>query len=163
LACSVPSPMNEIFVFAAILILIILVYIQKFPDRVDNEIYTYLWYCSLRSNTKGCGGKTHQTDSQNSDATAPSGRELYHLQFSVRAASTETFGYTFIYGYPTLWSKSDFWNAPYNVAPKLKYKSLVQDLPQSHNSHSASLEISCSYVTPNFVTVFSKPRLYTPS
>jgi len=30
----------------------------------------------LRSITKGYGGKTHYTDSQNSDATAPSGREL---------------------------------------------------------------------------------------
>jgi Lon protease-like protein len=30
---------------------------------------------------------------QNSDTTAPSGRELYHLQFSLQAASPETFGY----------------------------------------------------------------------
>jgi hypothetical protein len=34
---------------------------------------------SLRRNTKGYGGKTHYADSQNSDTTAPSGRELYHL------------------------------------------------------------------------------------
>jgi len=27
----------------------------------------------------------------NSDTTAPSGRELYHLQFSLQVASTETF------------------------------------------------------------------------
>jgi hypothetical protein len=33
--------------------------IQKFPDWVDNEIYAYLWYYSLRRNTKGHGGKTH--------------------------------------------------------------------------------------------------------
>jgi hypothetical protein len=33
-----------------------------------------------------------QTDSQNSDTTACSGRELYHLQFSLQAASPETFG-----------------------------------------------------------------------
>jgi len=33
--------------------------IQKFPDRVDNEIYVYLWYYSLRSNTKCYGSKTH--------------------------------------------------------------------------------------------------------
>jgi hypothetical protein len=46
----------------------------------------------LRSNKKGCGGKTHYTDSQNSDTTAPSGRELYCLQFSLHAASLETFG-----------------------------------------------------------------------
>jgi hypothetical protein len=34
-------------------------FIQKFPDWVDNEIYAYLWYYSLRNNTKGCGCKTH--------------------------------------------------------------------------------------------------------
>jgi hypothetical protein len=36
------------------------------------------------------------SDSQNSDSTAPSGRELYHLQFSPQAASPETFGYTLV-------------------------------------------------------------------
>jgi len=30
---------------------------------------------------------------QNSDTIAPSGRELYHLQFSLCAASPETYGY----------------------------------------------------------------------
>jgi hypothetical protein len=34
---------------------------------------------SLRSNTKGYGGKPHNIDSQNSDTTASSGRELYNL------------------------------------------------------------------------------------
>jgi hypothetical protein len=34
---------------------------------------------------------------KNSDTTAPSGRELYHLQFSLQAASPETFGYTLVY------------------------------------------------------------------
>jgi len=47
----------------------------------------------LRSNTKGYGGKTHYTESQHSDATASVGRELYHLQFSLQAASPETSGY----------------------------------------------------------------------
>jgi hypothetical protein len=42
---------------------------------------------SLRSNKKYYSGKTHYTDSQNSDTTAHSGKELYHLQFSVQAAS----------------------------------------------------------------------------
>jgi hypothetical protein len=51
---------------------------------------------SLRSNTKGYGGNIHYTDSQKSDTTAPSGRELYHLQFSLQAASLETFGYTLL-------------------------------------------------------------------
>jgi hypothetical protein len=48
-------------------------------------------------NTKAYGGKTRKADSQNSDATAPSGRELYHLQFSLHAASPETFGYTLVW------------------------------------------------------------------
>jgi len=48
----------------------------------------------LRSISKGFGGKTHYTYSQNSDTTAPSGRELYYSQFLLQAASTETFGYT---------------------------------------------------------------------
>jgi len=30
------------------------------------------------------------------DTTAPSGRELYRLQFSLQAISPETFGYTLI-------------------------------------------------------------------
>jgi hypothetical protein len=50
----------------------------------------------LRSNTKGYGCKTHYNDSQNSDTTALSGRELYHLQFSLHAASPESFGYTLV-------------------------------------------------------------------
>jgi len=33
----------------------------------------------------------------NSDTTAPSGRELYHLQFSLQVASTETFGYILVF------------------------------------------------------------------
>jgi hypothetical protein len=33
--------------------------IQKFPDSVDNEIHAYNNKQSLRSNTKGYGGKTH--------------------------------------------------------------------------------------------------------
>jgi hypothetical protein len=52
---------------------------------------------SLRNNKKGYGGKTHYTNSQNSYTTAPSGKELYHLQFSLQAASPKTFGYTLIY------------------------------------------------------------------
>jgi hypothetical protein len=59
-------------------------YIQKFPDWVDNEIYAYNNKQSMRSNTKGYGGKTHQTDPQNSDTTALNVRELYHLQLSLR-------------------------------------------------------------------------------
>jgi hypothetical protein len=66
--------------------------IQKFPDWVDNEINNNNNKHSLRSNTKGYGGKTHYTDSQNSDTSAPSGKELYHSQFSLQAASPETSG-----------------------------------------------------------------------
>jgi len=50
----------------------------------------------LRSNTKCYSGKTHHIDSQNSDTTAPSDRELYHLQFSHQADSPETFDYTLL-------------------------------------------------------------------
>jgi hypothetical protein len=67
--------------------------IQKFPDWVDNEINNNNNKHSLRNNTKCYGDKTHYTDSQNGDTTAPSGRELYHLQFSLQAASPETFEY----------------------------------------------------------------------
>jgi hypothetical protein len=66
-------------------------WIQKFTDWVDNEINNSNNKHSLRSDTKGYGGKTHYTDSQNSDTTAPNGRELYNLQFSLQAASPETF------------------------------------------------------------------------
>jgi hypothetical protein len=69
--------------------------IQIFLDWVDNKISNNKR--SLRSNRKGYGGKIHYTDSQNSDTTAPNGRELYCLQFLLQTASPETFGYTLIY------------------------------------------------------------------
>jgi hypothetical protein len=50
----------------------------------------------LRSNTKGYGGKSQKTDSQNIDTTASIGRELYHLQFLLHAASPDIFGYTLV-------------------------------------------------------------------
>jgi hypothetical protein len=65
----------------------------KVPGLSHNEINNNKH--SLRD-IKGYGGKTHYTDSQNSDTTAPSGRELYHLQFSLQAVSPETFGYTLV-------------------------------------------------------------------
>jgi hypothetical protein len=76
--------------------------IQKFPDWVDNEIYAYNNKHSLRSNTKGYGGKTHSTDSPNSDTSARSGRGLYHLEFSLQVASPETFRYNLVYSYLSL-------------------------------------------------------------
>jgi len=51
----------------------------KVSGLSHKEIYAFNNKYSLRSNTKGYGGKTHYTDSQNSDTTAPSCRELYHL------------------------------------------------------------------------------------
>jgi len=45
---------------------------------------------------KCCGQKIHWTDSHNRDIIGPSGRELYHLQFSLQADSPETFGYTLL-------------------------------------------------------------------
>jgi hypothetical protein len=68
----------------------------KVSGLSHDEINTITNKHLLRSNTKYYGGKTHNTDSQNSDTTAPSGRELYHLQFSLQAASPETFGYTLV-------------------------------------------------------------------
>jgi hypothetical protein len=68
----------------------------KVSGLSHKEIYAYKNKHPLRSNTKGYGGKTHYTESQNSDTTAPSGRKLYHLQFSLQAASPETFGYKFV-------------------------------------------------------------------
>jgi len=43
----------------------------------------------LSSNIKCYVGNAHYTDSQNSDTTALSGREHYHLQFWIQAASSE--------------------------------------------------------------------------
>jgi hypothetical protein len=62
--------------------------------NASNAVYLNVLY--IGTSTKVYGGKTHYTDSQNSDTTAPSGRELYHLQFSLQAASPETFGYTLV-------------------------------------------------------------------
>jgi hypothetical protein len=42
---------------------------------------------------------------QNSDTTARSGRELYHLQFSLQGASPETFGYTLLSSYMELFGR----------------------------------------------------------
>jgi hypothetical protein len=71
--------------------------IQKFPDWVNNgKQQQHNNNKHLRSITKGYGGKTNLTDSQNRDTTAPSATELYHLQFSLKAASPETFGYILV-------------------------------------------------------------------
>jgi hypothetical protein len=51
----------------------------------------------LSKQQKSYGIKTHYTDSQNRDTTASGGRQLYHLQFPLQAASPKTFGYTHIY------------------------------------------------------------------
>jgi len=40
--------------------------------------------------------KLTRLNSQNSDTTAPSGRELFHLQFLLQPASPETFGYALV-------------------------------------------------------------------
>jgi len=52
---------------------------KKFQDWFGNKIYAYNNKHSLGSNTKAYGGKTRQTDSQNSYTTASKGRELYDL------------------------------------------------------------------------------------
>jgi hypothetical protein len=68
----------------------------KVAGLSHNEIYIYNDEHWLRSNIKGYGGKTHYTDSQNSDKTTPTGGSIYHLQFSLQVASPETFGYTLL-------------------------------------------------------------------
>jgi hypothetical protein len=88
--------------------------IQKFPDWVDNEINNNKH--SVRSNTKGYGGKSHYTGSQNSDTTARSGRDLYHSQLSRQVASPETFGYTLVSkrnlmsSFSKLWRRVELWS-----------------------------------------------------
>jgi hypothetical protein len=62
------------------------------PNKINNSNSKH----SLEYNTKGYGGKTRQTDSQNSDTASLGGRELYHLQFSLQGAGPETFGYTLV-------------------------------------------------------------------
>jgi hypothetical protein len=70
--------------------------IQKFPDWVGKEIYIYLgitrWEATQRVMTAKRTRLTHKIAIIN----APSGREQYHLQFSLQAVSPETFGYTFV-------------------------------------------------------------------
>jgi len=86
---------------------------------------------SLRSNTKGYGGKTQWTDSQNSDTIAPSGKGLYHLQFSLQEARPETFGYTLPYRIheslpldPILSQMNPIHNFPFHFSKiKVKVKS----------------------------------------
>jgi hypothetical protein len=98
--------------------------IQKFPDWVDDETNNNKH--SLRSNTKGYGGNTHYTESQNSDATASSGGKLYHLQFRLQAASPETFGYTVIH--VALWAenkRTELWsNTDWKTAVKVTRNDL---------------------------------------
>jgi len=51
-------------------------YIETFPDWVDNKTYACHNTHAFRSNTKGYGGRTHYTDSQNRDRIAPNGRAV---------------------------------------------------------------------------------------
>jgi len=81
----------------------------------------------LRSNKKGNDGKTHYTDTQNNDTTAPSCRELYHLQFSFQVASPGTFGYTLLCALVPIQARSSmsyfdtfsdlFWSSADDVSP----------------------------------------------
>jgi hypothetical protein len=81
-------------------------YIQKFPDWVDNEINSNSSSSSSNNNNNNNNNSWEATQSimaakltrvtQNGDTIAPSGRELYHLQFSLHAANPETFGYSLV-------------------------------------------------------------------
>jgi hypothetical protein len=66
--------------------------IQKFPDWVDTLAFGITrWEATLRIMAAKLTRLT-----QNSDTTAPSGKELYHLQISLQAASPETFEYSLV-------------------------------------------------------------------
>jgi len=65
----------------------------KFSDWVRTK-YTLTKKTLVEKQQKGYGGRTHYIDSQNGYTTAHTGRELYHLQFSLQAASPETFWYS---------------------------------------------------------------------
>jgi hypothetical protein len=82
---------------------------------------------SLWSNTKGYVDKTHQTESQNSYTTAPSGRELYLLQLSLQAASVETFGYTLAADGYELWfiRKKKMWWSRMIKYPSRPWQTLL--------------------------------------
>jgi hypothetical protein len=94
--------------------------IQKFPDWADNEINNSNKH-SLRSNKKGYGVKTHYTNSQNGDTTASSGRELYHLQFSLQVASPETSGYTLVYVWKIISNTVMCYFSTYVIRPKASF------------------------------------------
>jgi hypothetical protein len=64
--------------------------------------------------------KPHWTDSQNRAKIAPSGRELYHLQFSLQAESPETFGYTLIKQNNAFTLKASVWKRLNKTANKIK-------------------------------------------
>jgi hypothetical protein len=64
--------------------------IQKFPDWVDKDIYAYIVNTRCYPLHRDMTAKLSRL---NSDTTAPSGRQLYHLQFSLQVASPEIFGY----------------------------------------------------------------------
>jgi hypothetical protein len=54
----------------------------------------------MRSSTEGYTHKTYQNGLQNSNPMAPTCKELYFLPFSVTAASSQTYGYTFVHASP---------------------------------------------------------------
>jgi hypothetical protein len=67
-----------------------------------------------------------------SDTTAPSGRELYHLQFSLLVASLETFGYALVclyfYGLDQVRSPQSLLSASVQYMNSLKYYHFLKSV-----------------------------------
>jgi hypothetical protein len=72
--------------------------IQKFLDWVDNEIYAYNNKHSLRRTQNVMAAKLTRLTLKIAIKLPIGSRYLYYLQFSLQAASPETFGYTLVSG-----------------------------------------------------------------
>jgi hypothetical protein len=101
---------------------------------------------------------TRLTDSQNSDTTAPSGRQLYHLQFSRQASSLETFGYAVVLSFLI---QSIVWHMIFNLigpyrqnATLLKRVSMNRIVKHLNNKLSTQNEMKQGDTSPPLIFNF---------